>query len=150
VDDGALAGFELAALGGAPGDGHGFDQRALHAGHAGWQLVCHRALDDGELGQAAAVAVIAVKSEQAAVIILTAFAVQAVAAGLHGLDGDAVTYVQVFDPGADFDHVTAQFVTHDDGIDHAGQRMRYGGPGGYRTVIVFVQVAAADTVVQHP
>ncbi len=119
MDDRGLAGLKLAALGGAPGDGHGLDQRALHAGHAGGQLVRHRALDHRVLGQAAAVAVVAMEGQQAAMVVLAAFAVQAVPAGLHRFHGDPVADGEILDAGADLHDITAQLVSHDHGIDHA-------------------------------
>jgi hypothetical protein len=83
-------------------------------------------------------------------VVLAAFAEQAVAAGLNRFDGDPVAHREILDAGADLDDVTAKLMSHDHGIDHAGQGMRFGGPGGDRPVVVFVQVTATNAVVEHP
>src|SRR5207302_7158240 len=55
---------------------------------------------------------------------------------------------EVVDPLPEGYDLPAQLVTHDHGILHTGERV-WCAACGYRTVVVFVQVAAADPVVPN-
>jgi hypothetical protein len=69
-------------------------------------------------------------------------------AGLDGLDGDQIAAAQVFDPCTDLDHFSAQLVTENDRIVDACQRVGVASRGD-RAIVVLVQVAATDSVVEH-
>ncbi len=110
--------------------------------------MCHGATHDGELGQAAAIAVVAVKGQQATVVVLPRAAEQAASAGLNWLHRDQVAELEVLDAIAAVDDDATQLMAEDDRVLDPSERMRI-APGGDRTVVVLVQVAAADPVVLH-
>ena len=66
---------------------------------------------------------------------------------LHEYYDGPIASVQVRDAVANVDHFTAQLVTKNHRILDASQRVRR-ITGGDRPVVVLVQVATADTVVQ--
>jgi hypothetical protein len=101
------------------------------------------------LRESAAVAVVAVEGEQAAVVVLAGRAVHARPAGFDRLDTDAIADCEILDARADFDDFATELVAHDYRVLNAGERMRR-GPSGHRTVIELVQIATADAVVKHP
>jgi hypothetical protein len=62
--------------------------------------VSHAAFYDREFGETTAGTVIAVKSDEGAMIILAATAVEAAATGLERLDCDELTALEVLNAGA--------------------------------------------------
>ena len=91
----------------------------------------HRAAHDGELRQAAAAAVVAMKGQQAAVVVLSRATEQAASAGLHRFHGDEVPDLQI---------LNAIAATNDDATSTHGLRMTgfltpVSGCGSRRVVI---------------
>ena len=72
-----------------------------------------------------------------------------IAALRERLDGDQISARQVLDPGTAGHHLAAQFMAEDDGVLDTGERMGRRA-GGDRSVVVLVQIAAADAVVNDP
>src|SRR5580700_12055805 len=136
VNDRRLARFEAAALGGAPRDRHGLDQCALLPAHAGWQLVRHRSTHDGVLCQAATRTVVAVKGEQAAMVVAARKAIETVATGLDGLDGDAIADLEILDLRTQRHDLVAELVAQDHGVLDTGQRVRIARARRDGTVVV--------------
>ncbi len=73
----------------------------------------------------------------------------ALAAGLERLDRNEIALREIFDPVADLDHLAAEFMPEDHGIRHARERMRLAHASRDGTVVVLVQIAAAEAVVAH-
>jgi hypothetical protein len=80
-------------------------------------------------------------------VVLPGRAKHALTARLDRLDSDAIARVQVLDSLANIDHFTSPLVTQNDRVLDASQRVRRVASGD-RPVVVLVQVAAADAVVQ--
>ncbi len=148
VDDRRLAGLDIGALGRAPGNGHRLNEGPLFGGEAAGQLVRHRPAHHRVLREPAAAAVVPMEGQKAAMIVSAGRALQAHAAGLDRLDGDAVAQFQVFDARAEGGDLTAELMPEDHGILHACQRM-WREAGGNRAVVVLVQIASANAVEQH-
>ena len=142
-----LSGTHRTAIHRVPRDRERLDQRALQRRDAGRKRVCHASLHDRVLGQAAGT-VVSLDGERWTVVVLTDPAVQAPAAGLHRFDRNEIPDDEVVDPLPEGYDLPAQLVTHDHGILHTGERM-WCAACGYRTVVVLVQVAAADPVVEN-
>src|SRR5277367_4016543 len=94
-------------------------------------------------------AVIAMKSHQRTMVVLSRLAPAAMAAGLKRLHGNQVSHLEIENCVAAGHHFSRQLVAENYRVLDAGERMRRGA-GGDRAVINFMQIAAADPVVQHP
>jgi hypothetical protein len=138
--------LDTTTVDGAPRDRHRLDQCALGWSNPAGKLVGHRAAHDGELRQAPAAAVVAMKGQQAAVVVLSRATEQAASAGLHRFHGDEVPDLQILNAIAATNDDATQLMAEDDGVLDPGERMRI-APRSDWTVVVFVQVAAADSVV---
>ena len=143
-----LSRLHRAAIRGVPGDRQRLDQCALQRRDTGRQRMRHAALHHGVLGETAG-AVVALDRKLRTVVVLPETAVQAVTAGLHRLDRDESADLEIVDARAERDDLATQLVTHDDGVLHAGERVR-GAARGHGAVEILEQVAAADAVVAHP
>src|SRR5688500_16844026 len=106
----------------------------------------HRSAHDGVFGEPAARAVVAVKGEQPAVVVVAASAIETVTAGLHRLDRHAVAELEILDAVTERHDRPAELVTEDHRVLHAGERVRLGS-GRHRPCVVLVQIAPADPVV---
>jgi hypothetical protein len=72
-----------------------------------------------------------------------------VATGLDGLDGDAIADLEILDLRTQRHDLAAELVAQDHGVLDTGQRVRIAGARRDGTVVVLVQVAATDAVVEH-
>src|SRR4051812_26120117 len=87
------------------------------------------------------------KRQQAAMVVLSGAAEHAVSACFHGFHGNAVADIQVRDSVAEIDDLSAQLVTHDDGIFDASEWMRRIA-GSDRAVVVLVEITTANPVIE--
>src|SRR5688572_5588916 len=106
----------------------------------------HRSAHDRVLRESTAGAVVAVKGEQPAVVVVAATAIGTLTASLHRLDRYAIADLEILDAVTERHDRPAELVAADRRVLHAGQRMRL-GTGRHRTCVVLVQVAPADPVV---
>ncbi len=145
---GGLAGLEPTAVRRVPRDRERLDERSLQRRNTARQAVRHRAAHDRVLGQPT-IAVIAVDRERRAMIVLADGAPQARAAGFRGFDSDEIARRKIRNRCATGHHFAAQLVAENYRILDTCQRVRR-ETRCYRSVVVFVQVAATNPVVEHP
>ncbi len=105
----------------------------------------HRTAYDGEFGKSAAAAVVAVQCDHGTVVVLSGVAPEAMATGLERFYRHQISGRQILDAGTEGHDHARQFMTEYDGVFDPGERMRCGA-GGQRPVVVLVQVAAANSV----
>src|SRR5277367_5323661 len=145
---GGLAGLEPAAVCRVPCDRERLDERALQRRNTARQAVRHRAAHDRVLGQPT-IAVIAVDCERRAMIVLADRAPKASAAGFRGFDCDQITRRKIRNRCATGHHFAAKLVAENYRVLDTRQRVRR-DTRCYRSVVVFVQIASANPVIQHP
>ena len=81
------------------------------------------------LGESAARAVVAMERNERAVVVATGTAGETMAAGLERFDGHEIADFEILDAVSKLDDLAAEFVSEDDRVRHAGQRMRFAGAG---------------------
>ena len=131
------------------GHGHRLNQSAHLQRDAVGQVVDLVTGDDRVFGHAA-IGHQAVKSDRGAEVVVAALARPAMPATVDRLDGDSVTLGDVGDTCADFGYHAGEFVADDEWHRLAGQRVWLIGWDEDRSVVVLVQVGAADAVATDP
>lgn len=140
-DDDAVAGLDVGLLGDVDGDGEGLDHGALLERDVVGELVAEVGRGAPQAGKGAVDRGRGGEAHLRAEVVVAGAAVVAAAAGVSGLEGDAVTGLKVVDVGADLDDGAGGLVAEDHGL-----AQDKGADGAVEPV---VDVGAADAGVVH-